>query len=314
MNISSSIQSYLKYLRIYEHRSENTIKTYTTQLKAYEHYLCEQHINDFEKITHQMMVDYLDEVQQSKKVTTLLSAIKGYHRYMNEHYEFHNVSELISVKKTKEHLPIYASESEVEILFNQFNDEPKDIYHHAIIEMLYGLGMRVSEVCLLQVNQVNLEDEIIKVIGKGGHERLIPMPSASAIIFKAYFYQVRALWLSKPNPRFFINHLNKPLNARYVQRLIQTLIQQGQIDKHLTPHKLRHSYATHLLQKKADLRVIQQLLGHKDISTTQIYTQIDASHAVKSYLHHHPMNQLDDTINSLDEQDYDIIKQERGKL
>ncbi|MFI3284284.1 MAG: tyrosine-type recombinase/integrase [Erysipelotrichaceae bacterium] len=297
MKIEHVIASYLKYLRIYQHRSENTIKTYQSQLKCYQMYLSDLNVVCFEEIDYTMILNFLTTMQEQKNVSTLVSAIKGFHRYMNEQYDLQDVSVHIEMKHSKEKLPLYASEQEIESIMYQFKDNPQDVFHHAIIEMLYGLGMRVSEVCLLQVNQVNLEDGVVKVVGKGGHERIVPIPYASAIILKQYFFEVRSLWLKQPTTLFFINHLNKPLNPRYVQRLIKKLLIQGDIDKDLTPHKLRHSYATHLLQQNADLRVIQQLLGHKDISTTQIYTQIDRSHAKKSYLKHHPANQIIDAFD-----------------
>ena len=154
------------------------------------------------------------------------------------------------------------------------------------------MGLRVSECVNLKLNEVNLDTKIIRVKGKGSKIRMIPVPDGSISLMKKYL-NIRSIWLkssSSNKPYFFINHLSKRLNTVYVERLIDRTVTKTSIKKHVTPHKLRHSYATHLLEGGADLREIQELLGHSDVATTQIYTHVANKKIKEAYLDYFPMN------------------------
>ena len=171
-----------------------------------------------------------------------------------------------------------------------FDDEiPEDLFNHTLLETIYGLGLRVSECVNLKTNQVNLEDGFVKILGKGNKERLMPIPDKTLEIMKRYFQTLRPLWQKKNSNYFFLNKKGNPTYSEYVEKMLRETNIKANIKKHITPHKLRHSYATHLLQGGADLRVIQELLGHSDISTTEIYTHVDSERLKKTYMDNHPL-------------------------
>jgi site-specific recombinase XerD len=179
-----------------------------------------------------------------------------------------------------------------------FDDEiSQDLLDHTILETIYGLGLRVSECCNLKTNQINLTDGFVKILGKGNKERVIPIPDTTRRLMQQYASNLRGLWLKKSTNRFFINHLGKPIYSEYVEKMLRNTNIKAGIKKHLTPHKLRHSYATHLLEGGADLRVIQELLGHSDISTTEIYTHVESERLKESYLKAHPLAKTDSLKN-----------------
>ena len=169
------------------------------------------------------------------------------------------------------------------------DEEPEDLFNHALLETIYGLGLRVSECCDLRTSQINLEDGFANIIGKGNKERLVPIPSMTLEIMKKYFHNVRSLWLNRPDNHFFINRKGKKVYREYVEKMLRNSVISAGIRKNLTPHKLRHSYATHLLEGGANLRAIQELLGHSDISTTEIYTHVESERLKNTYLKAHPL-------------------------
>jgi site-specific recombinase XerD len=140
----------------------------------------------------------------------------------------------------------------------------------------------------MRVSQVNLNENIVKILGKGNKERMIPIPAGTSSVMKRYFMNVRPLWQKNSINYFFINRFGRKIYSEYVEKLIRNSCIKAGISKHLTPHKLRHSYATHLLEGDADLRVIQEMLGHADISTTQIYTHMDSSRFANAHQQFHP--------------------------
>ena len=169
------------------------------------------------------------------------------------------------------------------------NANPKEILDHALLEFIYACGLRVSEAVNLTLNRVNLEEGMVRVLGKGNKERLVPVPKGSVPVLKRYLEIVRPLFVKKPMAQFFVNSCGRPVTVRYVELLVREKCEEAGIDKHLTPHKLRHSYATHLLQGGADLRSIQELLGHADIGTTEIYTHVADKQLVDSYQKFNPV-------------------------
>ncbi|MBQ1482720.1 MAG: tyrosine-type recombinase/integrase, partial [Erysipelotrichaceae bacterium] len=201
----------------------------------------------------------------------------------------------LKTSKGKKRLPVYATKNEIDQLMSVFDDEDiDDRFKHTILETIYGLGLRVSECCDLRVSQVNLRDGFVKVLGKGNKERVVPIPDQTRKMMEHYFSNIRPLRIKKNTNLFFINRLGKKIYPQYVEKIIQEKLEEAGLHKHLTPHKLRHSYATHLLEGGADLRVIQELLGHSDISTTEIYTHVQAERLKETYMKAHPLAKEED--------------------
>lgn len=279
MKISDAVKDFIISLSSLEGRAENTIKSYSRDLKKYESFLNGKNIVNIEKVKDNDIdefVKWINKEYSQATVNRIKTSIRNFHRFLTFKYDYKDPSINLTVTRGEKRLPVYATHEEIELLMSQFNDEiPEELFKHAILESLYGLGIRVSECCNLRTNQVNLNENFVNVIGKGNKERLIPIPKGTSDILKLYYMNVRPLWLKKSINNFFINKHGKKIYSEYVEKLIRESCNNVGIKKHLTPHKLRHSYATHLLEGDADLRVIQELLGHSDISTTEIYTHVE---------------------------------------
>ena len=292
MKLDQAIREYIISLSTAEGKAKNTVESYSRDLRQYSDYLKENNINDTSKIEEETIYSYIDDLNDryaSTSINRIKTTIRNFHRYLNFKYNLKDPSLNVATSKGKKRLPVYATKQEIEKLMSVFNDEdPQDLFDHTILETIYGLGLRVSECCDMRTNQVNLTDGFVKILGKGNKERLIPIPDKTKKLMHMYFANVRTLWQKKNTNRFFINHFGKPIYSEYVENLIRNKAYEAGIKKPLTPHKLRHSYATHLLEGGADLRVIQELLGHSDISTTEIYTHVEQERLKEAYMNAHP--------------------------
>ena len=293
MTLDNAINDYVISIATTEGKADNTVKSYNRDLNKYREFLLDKGIDRVEKVTDRdidKFVEYLNKNYASASINRMKTTVRNFHRYLNFKYDYNDPTLNLSVTKGEKRLPVYATIEEVDKLMGIFDDEvPKDLFNHAILESIYGMGLRVSECCNLRTSQVNLNDGFVKILGKGNKERLVPIPERTNDVLKRYYMNLRPLWLKKSTNRFFINSKGKPIYREYVEKMLQNSIIKADIDKHLTPHKLRHSYATHLLEGGADLRVIQELLGHSDISTTEIYTHVESQRLKDSYLKAHPL-------------------------
>ena len=292
MKLDQAIREYIISLSTAEGKAKNTVESYSRDLRQYSDYLKENNITDTSKIEEETIYSYIDDLNDryaSTSINRIKTTIRNFHHYLNFKYNLKDPSLNVATSKGKKRLPVYATKQEIEKLMSVFNDEdPQDLFDHTILETIYGLGLRVSECCDMRTNQVNLTDGFVKILGKGNKERLIPIPDKTKKLMHMYFANVRTLWQKKNTNRFFINHFGKPIYSEYVENLIRNKAYEAGIKKPLTPHKLRHSYATHLLEGGADLRVIQELLGHSDISTTEIYTHVEQERLKEAYMNAHP--------------------------
>lgn len=287
MKIDRAIKEYVLQLSTAEGRAENTIESYQRDLKKYQSFLSEQGIIQTEDIDEAILFSYVEELNKtyaSASINRAKTSIRNFHRFLNFKYDMKDPSLNLTVTQSEKRLPVYATKNEIEKLMSVFDDtKPDELFKHTILECLYGMGLRVSECCGLRTSQVNLRDGFVKVLGKGNKERVIPIPKQTKKLMDEYFSNIRPLRQKKNMNQFFINRLGKPIYPQYVQKVIRKALVDADLDKHLTPHKLRHSYATHLLEGGADLRVIQELLGHSDISTTEIYTHVESERLKETY-------------------------------
>lgn len=293
MKIDSAIKDYIFSLSTNEGKAENTVESYNIDLNHYHDYLIQNNITEVEDIKDSDIDSFINLLNSKYKVRTINRmkvSIRNFHKYLNFKYNLLDPSVNVTVSKGEKRLPIYATKQEIDKLMSIFNDEdPEQLFNHALLETIYGLGLRVSECCDLKTNQVNLSDGFVKVLGKGNKERVVPIPTSTLRLMKEYFMNIRPIWLKKSSNSFFINKFGRKVYSEYVELMLRNSIIEAGISKKLTPHKLRHSYATHLLEGGADLRVIQELLGHSDISTTEIYTHVESERLKNSYLSAHPL-------------------------
>ena len=293
MKLDLAYKKYMSWLTVNEGKSPNTIDNYGRDLRGYLAWLQQEKITDTDAISGGLIEQYLQAQKDVKAVRSIAreaAAIRSFHHYLAFVYDAKDPSVNIEVRHSEDDLPVYATRAEMDRLLSSFTDaNPKEILDHALLEFIYACGLRVSEAVNLTLNRVNLEEGMVRVLGKGNKERLVPVPKGSVPVLKRYLEIVRPLFVKKPMAQFFVNSCGRPVTVRYVELLVREKCEQAGIDKHLTPHKLRHSYATHLLQGGADLRSIQELLGHADIGTTEIYTHVADKQLVDSYQKFNPV-------------------------
>ena len=293
MKIEDALREYNIQIEIIDGKSPQTVKSYLNDLHKYCSFLQEEGIEDIEKVGPETVEDFiysLEEEYASNSMNRIKVTIRNFHRFLNFRYDLKDPTVNLHVAKGEKRLPVYATVAEIEALMGTFNDEePEDLLGHTVLETIYGLGLRVSECCNLMLNQVNLDDRFVKILGKGNKERIIPIPEKTAYYMREYFVKARPLFQKRNNRHFFINNFGRTIYPVYVENVLNEHANAAGIKKHLSPHKLRHSYATHLLEGGADLRVIQELLGHSDISTTEIYTHVANSHLKSAYNQFFPL-------------------------
>jgi len=287
---------YVNYLEAERNASPYTIRNYTTDLLDFFSFLRSQKIGSLHEVDKQVVRDYLSYLLEhgfvKVSIARKLSAIRSFYRYlMREEIVTTSPVADTSSPKLDKRLPDFLSQKEVlELLDAPDLSTPQGQRDLALLELLYASGLRVSELVNLDIDKVNLDANEIRVWGKGSRERMVLMGRPAAAALVTYINQGRARLLGgKKNPALFVNRSGRRLVDRRVQRILEKYSAVAGINRRVHPHMLRHTFATHLLDGGADLRVVQQLLGHADLSTTQIYTHVTKSQARKVYLSAHPM-------------------------
>lgn len=292
MRIEEAMEDYIHYISVVDQKAVTSIRSYKKDLEIYRDFLNEAGISCMEDITYTILQDFLTLQHQQKKNSTInrmIATLHNFHHYISFTYPaIEDASVHLHSRKSGEKLPRYFNETQIEKLLNSFGSSDMDIFHHAILELLYSCGLRVSEVCHITLNQIHLEQGFLRVIGKGNKERMIPMHKRAILALREYLELVRPKWEKKRLPYVFINRLGHALNREYVHILIKKKLKEQGLDERLSAHSFRHSFATHLLDGGADLRVVQELLGHSDIKTTQIYTHIQNKRLKDAYTKFHP--------------------------
>ena len=289
MKLDEALKEYLMHIRINEGKSRRTGISYEEDLKQYTAWLKEKGIKDTKKITSDLVEDFIVEQQKAKasaSVVRMASSIRSFHRDLAFMHDEKDPSLNLEVHKDTKRLPVFCTVDEINRLMSSFDDEdPKQYLDHAILEMIYACGLRVSEVTTLTLN---LDAGKCRVLGKGDKERIVPIPDGSVAFLKGYRDIVRPVYLKGRSNLFFLNRFGRRITSKYVENLLVQKCNELNFKKHITPHKLRHSYATHMLQGGADLRTIQEILGHSNIATTEIYTHVQNRQLFDSYEMYHP--------------------------
>ena len=298
---------YITYLEVERNASPYTVRNYTADLlgskniRGFFTFLKEKGLKSFDEVDRAILRDYLAYLMEQgvakASIARKLSAIRSFCRYLlREGMMTANPIADTSSPKLDKRLPSFLSIAEMESLLKAPDlSTPSGQRDRALMELLYAAGIRVSELANLDTGQVNLSANEIRVWGKGSKERvaLIGEPAAEAL--NAYLSQGRPkLMGKKSSSALFVNRYGKRLTERSVQKMLQKYAILAGIDKRIYPHLLRHTFATHLLDGGADLRVVQELLGHANLSSTQIYTHVSQSQARKVYLSAHPLAQEKD--------------------
>lgn len=296
MKWTTAIKDYKNYLHIERGLSQNSIESYALDLQKLTRWLDENEIESGpEKISEQTIQEFIYQIAKQmnpRSQSRIISSLRGFFNYLIfEEYRNTNPLELIESPKTGRKLPDTLSESEIDSIIHAIDlSKPQGERNRAILETLYGCGLRVSELVQLKISDLFFEEGFIKVTGKGDKQRFVPISEATIKYITIYKNEVRSHQdiPSEFKDFLFLNRRGKPLTRAMIFTIIKRLTEKAGISKNVSPHTFRHSFATHLMENGADLRAIQQMLGHESITTTEVYTHIDKSHLAKVMLQFHP--------------------------
>ena len=296
MTLQDNLADYLRYAQVERGLSENTIASYRQDLQTFLDFLVKEKQNtwEVEAVEIDLFLGKLrDEGKATSSISRMLSSLRKFYQWLLRQ-DIIKSDPLVKIDSPKQEkrLPLALSEAEVDKLLVQPNiKKASGIRDRAILETLYATGMRVSELINLQMGDLHQDIKLIKVLGKGSKERLVPISNVALSWIDEYDKQVRQKQILKAGSftdTIFLNQRGGKLSRQAVWQLIKKYCQTAGITKNVTPHTLRHTFATHLLENGADLRVVQELLGHSDISTTQIYTNLTQKHIMEVYRNTHP--------------------------
>ena len=296
------LKEYEYYLKITKNLSANTIKSYITDLNEYVLFLRKNYlIKDPNVITKQHIRNFIGRLKRkgntNSSISRKVSAIRSYHKYLLlEKLVGSNVATGISLPKKELKLPITLSIDEVEaLLIASDGDEPLELRNKAMLELLYGCGLRVTELLTLRLQDLHINMGFINIIGKGNKERIVPLGEEAQHALKRYLEEGRAVLKKIPGDIVFVNNRGNTISRVGLYKTLKKIAFRAGIMKDISPHTLRHSYASHLLENGVNLRMVQELLGHEDISTTQIYTHISKKQLQDVYNEFHPRSNKEES-------------------
>ena len=297
--MSDYLNKYLRYLKISMDASENTIEAYNHDIKRFIDFLSSESINDLNISDNIVINTYITKLRLGKlseeelgasTISRNLSSLRSFYYYLIEFHNFDN-NPFLNVKQIKQDkpLPDFLYYNEIELLLDSIEVvDFLSLRNKLMLEMMYGCGLRVSEVTDLKTSYINIEDRYLKVVGKGSKERILPFHKDIQQLLKTY-YQERSI-KGIDSDYLFLNNRSQQLTSRGVQYILDKVVEKSMLNKKVHPHMLRHSYATHLLDNGADIKVVQELLGHSNLSTTQIYTHVSIDTLKDVYNKAHPRN------------------------
>ena len=293
--METHLDLYLDYLTVEKGLAANTRASYSADLLKFLNYLKDCGIDDWSQVRFPEIMAFLSRAQEQglapRSRARLLSALRGFFKFMvrDSHLKKSPVANLTSPRLRRQ-LPTVLSVAEVERLLAQPNpDLPLGQRDAAMLELLYGTGLRVTELITLAVGRVNLEVGFLVASGKGAKERIVPMGEAATEAVQSYTLRARPRLLKgRVSEILFVSNRGTAMTRQGFWKLLKKYGRQAGMEKSLTPHTLRHSFATHLLERGADLRSVQMMLGHADISTTQIYTHVARERLREVHKKYHP--------------------------
>lgn len=290
MNIKDAIEDFINYCIFEKGLSDKTKESYENDLKIYNEFLNKKHITEVEYIKSDHIKDFLKE-RANEETTTIahnLTVIKNFHTYLlKENITKENVSEFIERPKLRKSLPKTLSIEDVDKLLNIELKTPFDYRNKAMLELMYGCGLRVSELISIELNDIDMTNCLIKVFGKGSKEREIPLGEYAIYYLKEYISRRELLLKKKPCTKLFLNNHGLGMTRQGFFKNLKEILREKGLNPEVSPHTLRHSFATHLINQGADLRSIQEMLGHSDISTTKIYTKVSDEKVLEDYNEYH---------------------------
>lgn len=309
-NVEDSIlRRYVQYLCLERSYSKNTLDAYRRDLQKLLVFYADNHI-DYRTVTLEQLDQFAGQLReegiQARSVARILSGVRSFYRFLTLEKEVEqDPTELLESPQIGKHLPEVLSVEEIDSIINVIDvSKPEGIRDRAIIEVLYGCGLRISELCNLRISQLYLEDKYIRVKGKGSKERLVPIEGVAIDRVREWLVTRMGCKVKPSEEDYVFVSLTRGSRLSRISLFvyIKDYAERAGIKKNISPHTFRHSFATHLLEGGANLRAIQMMLGHEDISTTEIYMHIDKSKLRTEILEHHPRNILyEERKNDIDE-------------
>lgn len=292
--LPSEMADYLRVIRVERGLSANTITAYRQDLTTFSKFLDKQK-RDLGSVDHLLVLRFLNQLRTAGRANTsiarMVTTLRKCFAYLKkEGVVAHDPMQTIKPPKKAQHLPAVLTINEVDDLLAVPDvEKPLGIRNKAMLELMYATGLRVSELVHLKLTDLHLDLAMLQTIGKGDKERIIPVGEVAIDWLKTYLRDSRPKLLKgQQSEAVFLNDHGRPISRQGVWLLIKNLVKAAGIQKDVSPHTLRHSFATHILENGADLRIVQELLGHSDISTTQIYTHISKKRLTEVYDQFHP--------------------------
>jgi integrase/recombinase XerC len=295
-NMDVLLKLFIEYLQMERNYSKYTIEHYEDIIKEFYMFMAEQAIRDASDVQYSDARLYLTKLFErklaKKTMAKKISCLRSFYKFLlREKLVETNPFTLLAIPKAEKRLPQFFYESEIQLLFQACETEtPLGQRNRALLELLYATGTRVSECCQIRISEVDFFLSTVLVHGKGHKERYVPFGSIAKQSLELYINSGRKKLMSEKNDHdvLFVNHRGGPLTARGVSKILNSMIEKSALNGNIHPHMLRHSFATHLLNNGADLRSVQELLGHAFLSSTQVYTHVTNERLRKTYMEHHP--------------------------
>ncbi len=299
MSLRSDLAQFLDHSAIERGLAANTLAAYKADLSKYTSYLATRGVMDFAAVDHALLADFLAFLRSAdggnlgaSSAARILVSVRGLHRFLARERGVPNPATELPMPKAGLRLPKAITLKDIEALLAQVASGERALRDLALLELLYGTGARISEAIGLDVGGVDLVTELVRLKGKGGKERVVPLGRSALTALSAYLVQSRPALVrpgSQPGSQaLFLNARGGRLSRQSAWTILKKAAERAQLSATVTPHTLRHSFATHLLENGADIRVVQELLGHSSIATTQIYTEVTVDRLREAYATAHP--------------------------
>lgn len=295
MGKEEMLRSFMTYIQLEKNYSEHTVHHYQQDLAGFFLFLDEEGILDLTEVEYLHARNYVTKLYDAKlsrtTISRKISAIRSFFRYGSREFGLSEAAfRSLYHPKKEERLPQFFYEEELEVLFKSVQGEDKlSIRNMALLELLYATGMRVSECVSIRMQDLDRHIQIVKVMGKGRKERYIPYGQFAHDALEQYIEEVRPKLMKNQNHEgLFVNNRGETLTDRGVRHILNECMKKASVNSVIYPHMIRHTFATHLLNNGADMRTVQELLGHSHLSSTQVYTHVTKEHLKKTYLNSHP--------------------------
>lgn len=289
------LQSFTEYIQIEKHYSAHTFEQYRHDIEEFYVFMKEQGLSSLKDVEYSdarlFLTKLHDHGLMRSSISRKVSSLRSFYRYLNREKQLtDNPFSFVNLPKKEQRLPKFFYEEEIQALLEACGgDKPLDIRNRAIFEILYATGIRVSECTSIQLKDVDFGLSTILVKGKGNKERYVPFGSFAHDAIEQYITESRPkLMKNQTHTQLLVNHRGGALTQRGIRLILNKMIEKASLTGKIHPHMLRHTFATHLLNNGADLRTVQELLGHSQLSSTQVYTHVSKDQLRKTYLAHHP--------------------------